>query len=99
MSSNTSENKREKYRAGSAKHKLSYDQINLINRRTFPFLDAFGMDRPLKTILAECYLQGISDCLQCLQERQLTLPFDARFLASSPGKDQASASSKESEKS
>jgi hypothetical protein len=45
---------------------MSVEQRNLIERRTLPFLCD---GRALSIILAECYIQGMKDCLQALGEK------------------------------
>jgi hypothetical protein len=40
--------------------------VDFLRRRTMPFLDGNGMDRPLSTVLQEAYLQGIRDAVDIL---------------------------------
>lgn len=43
---------------------------DLIRRRTLPFLDSIGLDRPISFVLEEVYVQGIKDALQAMEERR-----------------------------
>jgi hypothetical protein len=56
----------ERYFARASDLRVPYDTRLLIERRTEPFLDSVGMSRPLSTVLAECYLQGMKDALEVL---------------------------------
>lgn len=69
----------ETYRARLCKDELSPEMRDLIRRRTIPFLDSFGMDRPLSKILEEVYLQGIKDAVQGLAARS-----DPDYTSNSP---------------
>lgn len=46
--------------------RLSAEQREFLERRTRPFLDVSGMERPIVVLLEEAYLQGIRDCVQVL---------------------------------
>jgi len=54
----------DRYYAKRSDLKLTMEQANLVNRRTRPFLDSFGMERSLETLLGEAYLQGMADAIQ-----------------------------------
>lgn len=41
---------------------------DFLRRRTMPFLNDSGMDRPLSFILQEVYLQGMRDAVQTMEE-------------------------------
>lgn len=41
--------------------------LDLIRRRTMPFLDRNGLSRPLPFLLEEAYLQGMKDAAQAMQ--------------------------------
>jgi hypothetical protein len=49
--------------------KLSSEMVDLIQRRTFPFLDSNGMGKSIEHLMAEAYLQGISDTVECYEIR------------------------------
>jgi len=70
--------KRDKYVVrGDSDLKLSEGMIDLIRRRTRPFLDGPGLDRPITKLLQEVYLQGITDAVDAMDHRQArgeTLP-------------------------
>ena len=53
--------------------RLAPEHRDFLRRRTAPFLDNVGLDRPLSSLLQEAYLQGIKDAMQVLQEE----PYDA----------------------
>lgn len=40
---------------------------DLADRRTRPFIDHAGIDRPLSTLMQEAYLQGIKDAVQAME--------------------------------
>jgi hypothetical protein len=37
---------------------------DFLRRRTMPFLDSVGVERPLNLLLEEAYLQGMKDAIQ-----------------------------------
>lgn len=41
---------------------------DFLRRRTMPFLNDTGIDRPLSFVLEEVYLQGMKDALQTMEE-------------------------------
>lgn len=45
---------------------LSPEFRDLIRRRTIPFLDSAGLDRPLSFVLEEVYLQGLRDAADAM---------------------------------
>ena len=49
--------------------RLTADMRALVRRRTMPFLDMIGIDRPLSFVLEEVYLQGMRDAAQAITER------------------------------
>ena len=46
------------------KFRLSHEEADLIRRRTLGFL-TYGTHLPIEHLLAEAYLQGMRDALQC----------------------------------
>ncbi|MCK1669398.1 hypothetical protein [Bradyrhizobium sp. 153] len=46
---------------------LSEKQRDFLRRRTRPFLEGMGPDRPLSLLLEEAYLQGMRDAAQAMQ--------------------------------
>lgn len=48
---------------------LSPEFRDLIRRRTLPFLDSAGIDRPLSLLLEEVYLQGLRDASDAMVAR------------------------------
>lgn len=42
---------------------------DLIRRRTRPFLDSIGIDRPVSFLLEEAYLQGMQDAVDAMGHR------------------------------
>jgi hypothetical protein len=44
--------------------KLTPAMLDLVRRRTMPFLDNTGLTRPLSDLMAEAYLQGMQDAVQ-----------------------------------
>lgn len=46
---------------------MTPEQRDLLRRRTVPFLDSIGVDRPLSFILEEVYLQGMRDAVQTME--------------------------------
>ena len=49
--------------------KITEEMRSLISRRTRPFLDSVGIDRPLTMLLQEVYLQGITDAVDAMEAR------------------------------
>lgn len=63
--------KQPKYTARHSENiKLTQEQKDLIERRVTAFLDATGMQKPLKHLMCEAYLQGCLDTLQVIQQEQ-----------------------------
>ncbi len=51
--------------------KLSQEQADLVRRRVEPFADRWGVQtRPITHLLQEAYLQGMSDAVEAMEERQ-----------------------------
>lgn len=49
------------------------EMLDLIRRRTMPFLDGFGLTtRPLAHIVQEAYLQGLKDACDALEQKEQT---------------------------
>lgn len=46
--------------------KLTPEMRDLLRRRTSPFLDSVGIERPLPFLLEEAYLQGMRDAVQAM---------------------------------
>jgi hypothetical protein len=44
-------------------------QRDLARRRSLPFLDSVGVDRPISLVLEEVYLQGIKDAVEAMKAR------------------------------
>ena len=49
--------------------RVSREMADLADRRTRPFIDHSGIDRPLSTLMQEAYLQGIKDAVQAMSEK------------------------------
>jgi hypothetical protein len=47
--------------------KLTPELRAFLRRRTAPFLDSVGLDRPLTFLLEEVYLQGMRDAVQTME--------------------------------
>ena len=54
----------------------SREIADLADRRTRPFIDHAGIDRPLSTLMQEAYLQGIKDAVQAMEAQSVTLNGD-----------------------
>lgn len=55
---------------GETSYPFSSEMIDLMRRRTMPFLDGVGLaTRPLAQIVQEAYLQGIKDACDALEHR------------------------------
>lgn len=57
-----------------AKHKelkLTAEMREMLRRRTMPFLDSVGLDKPVSFLLQEAYLQGMRDIIQAMEEMEL----------------------------
>lgn len=52
------------YKAGLTNHRLTPEMRDLIARRTAPFLDTHGCQKPLTHLLQEAYLQGMTDAVE-----------------------------------
>lgn len=48
--------------------KFTPELRDFLRRRTMPFLNNTGIDRPLSFVLEEVYLQGMKDALQTMEE-------------------------------
>lgn len=46
---------------------LTTEQLDLLRRRTEPFLDDTGLRRPLLVVLQEVYMQGMKDAAQAFE--------------------------------
>lgn len=57
------------YTASRAETQPTRDQAAFVERRIAPFLDRFGMDRPIKVLLEEAYMQGMRDTLEALDQQ------------------------------
>lgn len=55
---------------GIAKRQLpmTAEMKDFLRRRTMPFLNDMGADRPLSLLLEEVYLQGMKDAVQAMTE-------------------------------
>ena len=47
--------------------KLTPEVRDFLRRRTMPFLNDTGIDRPLSFVLEEVYLQGMRDAVQTME--------------------------------
>lgn len=47
---------------------ITQEMRDLLRRRTLPFLEGGGTDKPLSHLLQEAYLQGIRDAMQVAQK-------------------------------
>lgn len=52
---------------------MSADMRDFLRRRTLPFLDSIGVDRPLSFVLEEVYLQGMRDAVQTMEHDDANL--------------------------
>jgi hypothetical protein len=43
---------------------------SLVERRTRPFLDHVGMERPIATLMQEAYLQGLRDAVDAMEHKR-----------------------------
>lgn len=67
--------KRERYFVSRDKDLvLTEGMRDLLRRRTRPFLDGPGVDRPITMLLQEVYLQGITDAVDAMEHRQASAP-------------------------
>jgi hypothetical protein len=41
---------------------------DFLRRRTMPFLDSVGLDRPISFVLEEVYLQGLRDATKTMEK-------------------------------
>lgn len=48
---------------------LTSELRDFLRRRTMPFMDQIGVERPLAFVLEEVYLQGMRDAVQAMTER------------------------------
>lgn len=48
--------------------KMTPEMRDFLRRRTMPFLNDTGIDRPLSFVLEEVYLQGMRDAVQTMEE-------------------------------
>lgn len=48
--------------------KMTPEMHDFLRRRTMPFLNDTGIDRPLSFVLEEVYLQGMRDAVQTMEE-------------------------------
>lgn len=46
--------------------KYTPEQVEFLRRRTLPFLDVSGLDKPIWHLLQEAYLQGLKDATDVL---------------------------------
>jgi hypothetical protein len=49
------------------RHRVPREVADLADRRTRPFIDHAGIDRPLTVLMQEAYLQGIRDAVQAME--------------------------------
>lgn len=47
---------------------LTPELRDFLRRRTMPFLNDMGADRPISLLLEEVYLQGMRDAVQTMEE-------------------------------
>jgi len=61
------------YTARARQLPLSADQLDFLNRRTWPFLDGVGLQtHSIQKLLQEAYLQGVADAVDVYTEKQTT---------------------------
>lgn len=58
--------KAEKYKLYRSKERYTPEQREFLSRRTRPFLDAVGINRPITVLLQEAYLQGVRDAVDSM---------------------------------
>lgn len=51
------------YVTWNKRFKLSAEEKDFLRRRTLPFFDRAGLDRPISHLLQEAYLQGLRDAV------------------------------------
>lgn len=49
--------------------RLSFEMQSLVERRTRPFLDSVGIERPIAVLLQEAYMQGLRDAVDAMKSR------------------------------
>lgn len=59
------------YTARAGNLKFNQDMVDFLRRRTTPFLDSNGLDRPISQVLQEVYLQGIRDAVDVMSASPL----------------------------
>lgn len=52
------------------KLRLTFEMRSLIERRTRPFLDNVGIERPIAALLQEAYLQGLRDAIDAMEAKR-----------------------------
>ena len=50
----------------NSEQRFSPEFMNFLHRRTEPFLDKVGLDKPITHLLQEAYLQGIKDAVEVM---------------------------------
>ncbi len=53
---------------------IPFEMRSLIERRTRPFLDSVGIERPIAWLLQEAYLQGLRDAVEAMDSKTATEP-------------------------
>lgn len=56
-----------RYTARYSGLKVTSQDRDFLRRRTQPFLDSVGLDRPISMLLEEVYLQGLRDAADALR--------------------------------
>jgi len=61
--------KRDGYFCTISTDRYSEDQRDFLRRRTLPFLDVSGLDKPIWHLLQEAYLQGLRDATDVIHNK------------------------------
>lgn len=56
--------------SGDDSLKLSGEYLSVVQRRTLPFLDSIGLQKPLAHLLCEAYLQGVKDAVETMEHKK-----------------------------
>ena len=54
----------------NTEQRFSREFLAFLNRRTSPFLDRVGLDKPILHLLQEAYMQGIKDAVDVMGDKR-----------------------------
>lgn len=63
--------KRDGYKVSISTDQYTPEQRDLLRRRTLPFLDVSGLDKPIWHLLQEAYLQGLRDATDVINQKEV----------------------------